>query len=81
MTDIPEANDFSRSQATIVYWNDGKTEHGRFSAENRERVGIEDIPLHVQQAVIAAEDRSFYENSGFDPVGIVRAAWTSVPFA
>ena len=78
MTDIPEANDFSRSQATIVYWNDGKTELGRFSAENRESVGIEDIPQHVQQAVIAAEDRSFYENSGFDPVGIVRAAWTSV---
>ena len=78
MTDIPEANDFSRSQATIVYWNDGKTELGRFSAENRESVGIEDIPLHVQQAVIAAEDRSFYENSGFDPVGIVRAAWSSV---
>ena len=43
MTDIPEANDFSRSQATIVYWNDGKTELGRFSAENRESVGIEDI--------------------------------------
>jgi membrane peptidoglycan carboxypeptidase len=78
MTDIPEANDFSRSQATIVYWDDGKTELGRFSAENRESVGIEDIPPHVQQAVIAAEDRSFYENSGFDPVGIARAAWSSV---
>jgi membrane peptidoglycan carboxypeptidase len=78
MTDIPEANDFSRSQATIVYWDDGKTELGRFSAENRESVGIEEIPLHVQHAVIAAEDRTFYENSGFDPVGIARAAWSTV---
>ena len=78
MTDIPEANDFSRSQATIVYWDDGKTELGRFSAENRESVGIEDIPKHVQHAVIAAEDRTFYENSGFDPVGIARAAWATV---
>jgi membrane peptidoglycan carboxypeptidase len=78
MTDIPEANDFSRSQATIVYWNDGTTELGRFSAENRESVGIEEIPQHVQRAVIAAEDRSFYENSGFDPVGIARAAWSSL---
>jgi membrane peptidoglycan carboxypeptidase len=78
MTDIPEANDFSRSQATIVYWDDGKTELGRFSAENRESVGIEEIPQHVLQAVIAAEDRTFYENSGFDPVGIVRAAWSSI---
>jgi membrane peptidoglycan carboxypeptidase len=78
MTDIPEANDFSRSQATIVYWDDGKTELGRFSAENRESVGIEEIPKHVQQAVIAAEDRSFYQNSGFDPIGVARAAWTTV---
>jgi membrane peptidoglycan carboxypeptidase len=78
MTDIPEANDFSRSQATIVYWDDGKTELGRFSAENRESVDIEEIPQHVQQAVIAAEDRTFYENSGFDPVGIARAAWSTV---
>jgi membrane peptidoglycan carboxypeptidase len=78
MTDIPGANDFSRSQATIVYWNDGKTELGRFSAENRESVGIEEIPQHVQHAVIAAEDRTFYENSGFDPIGIARAAWSTV---
>ena len=78
MTDVPEANDFSTSQATIVYWNDGKTELGRFSAENRESVGIEEIPEHVQRAVVAAEDRSFYDNSGFDPVGIVRAGWDSL---
>ena len=78
MTSVPQANDFSTSQATIVYWNDGTTELGRFSAENRENVGIEEIPEHVQHAVIAAEDRSFYENSGFDPVGIARAGWNSL---
>ncbi len=73
MTDIPEANDFARSESTIVYWNDGKTELGRFSAENRESVDISAIPQTCQDAVVAAEDRSFYENSGFDPVGIMRA--------
>jgi membrane peptidoglycan carboxypeptidase len=78
MTGVPEANDFSTSQATIVYWDDGETELGRFSAENRESVAIEEIPEHVRQAVVAAEDRSFYENDGFDPVGIVRAGWDSL---
>ncbi|MGH8824752.1 MAG: transglycosylase domain-containing protein, partial [Jiangellaceae bacterium] len=78
MTDVPTANDFSTSQATIVYWNDGKTELGRFSAENRESVGIEEVPEHVRQAVVAAEDRTFYENDGFDPVGIIRAGWDSL---
>ncbi|SDU33112.1 transglycosylase domain-containing protein [Jiangella alkaliphila] len=73
MTDIPEANAFARSEATIVYWNDGETELGRFSAENRETVDISEIPQACQDAVVAAEDRSFYENNGFDPVGLVRA--------
>nr|WP_246400850.1 transglycosylase domain-containing protein [Jiangella mangrovi] len=73
MTDIPEANAFARSEATIVYWADGKTELGRFSAENRETVDISEIPQACQDAVVAAEDRSFYENNGFDPVGIMRA--------
>ncbi|HEY9409802.1 MAG TPA: transglycosylase domain-containing protein [Jiangellaceae bacterium] len=73
MTDVPEANDFAQSESTIVYWSDGTTELGRFNAENRESVGISDIPEHVQHAVVAAEDRSFYDNNGFDPVGILRA--------
>ncbi|TDC49036.1 penicillin-binding protein [Jiangella ureilytica] len=73
MTDIPEANAFARSEATIVYWADGETELGRFSAENRETVDISEIPQACQDAVVAAEDRSFYENNGFDPVGIMRA--------
>src|SRR5690606_7928366 len=74
LTPIPDANEFARSQATIVYWNDGETELHRFSAENRELVNrIDEIPLHVRQAVLAAEDRTFYEHSGFDPVGISRA--------
>ncbi|RIQ20704.1 transglycosylase domain-containing protein [Jiangella rhizosphaerae] len=73
MTDIPEANAFARSEATIVYWNDGETELGRFSAENRETVDISEIPQACQDAVVAAEDRSFYENNGFDPVGMLRA--------
>jgi membrane peptidoglycan carboxypeptidase len=78
MTPIPDPNDFSTSQTTIVYWNDGETELGRFSVEDRESVTLDQIPLHVQQAVIAAEDRSFYENPGFDIVGIARAAYGTV---
>jgi membrane peptidoglycan carboxypeptidase len=73
LIDIPEANNFAQSEATIVYWNDGKTELGRFSTENRETVDISEIPQACRDAVVAAEDRSFYDNSGFDPIGIMRA--------
>jgi membrane peptidoglycan carboxypeptidase len=78
MTPIPDANSFATSQSTIVYWNDGETELGRFEAQAREPVELDKIPAFVQQAVIAAEDRSFYENSGFDPIGIARAAYGTV---
>lgn len=35
-------------------------------SENRTLVAIDDIPLHTQQAFIAAEDVRFYEHSGID---------------
>jgi membrane peptidoglycan carboxypeptidase len=78
MIDVPEPNDFSTSETSIVYWDDGETELGRFSAENREIVGIDEIPQTLQQAVVAAEDRSFYENSGFSATGMIRAGWDAL---
>jgi membrane peptidoglycan carboxypeptidase len=72
-TEIPEPNDFALSETTIVYYSDGETELGRFNAENRESVDISQIPEHVRNAVLAAEDRRFYSNPGFDPAGIARA--------
>src|ERR1700738_3707959 len=33
------------------------------------------MPLRVQNAVLAAEDRSFRSNPGFDITGIARATW------
>ena len=32
----------------------------------------------MQKAVLAAEDRSFYENRGISPTGIARAFWTNL---
>ncbi len=36
-------------------------------------VSLRDIPVHVQNAFIAAEDRRFYEHKGIDERGLVRA--------
>ena len=35
------------------------------------------MPAAVQDAVIAAEDRTFYTNQGIDPKGILRAAFSN----
>ncbi|MHB8618345.1 MAG: transglycosylase domain-containing protein [Chloroflexota bacterium] len=36
------------------------------------------VPVRVGQAVVAIEDRRFYFNHGFDPISLVRAAWSEL---
>ncbi len=40
-------------------------------------VRVADLPPHVPQAFIAAEDKRFYEHDGADTTAIVRAAWVN----
>lgn len=42
---------------------------------NRTRVTLDEISQHLINATIATEDARFYQNPGFDPIGIVRATW------
>lgn len=46
--------------------------------EQRELVSIRELPRHVTEAVLAAEDSRFYEHFGMDPLGILRAAYSNV---
>ena len=43
--------------------------------EKRRIVAFDDIPKVMVNAVLAAEDKHFFSHAGFDPVGILRAAW------
>ncbi|WP_069805329.1 transglycosylase domain-containing protein [Thermogemmatispora onikobensis] len=42
-------------------------------AGRRTPVAYKDIPMVMQQAMVAAEDPTFWQNAGFDPQGILRA--------
>ncbi|HVM28996.1 MAG TPA: transglycosylase domain-containing protein [Mycobacteriales bacterium] len=42
--------------------------------ENRVRVELEDVPMHVREALLAIEDARFYEHNGVDVQGSLRAA-------
>lgn len=44
-----------------------------FYDQNRLIVPLDDISEHLQHAVIATEDRRFYEHGGVDPEGLIRA--------
>lgn len=71
---IPDANADFQTQTTKVFYSDGKTELGSFAKQDRESIPLKKIPSSMQAAVIAAEDRTFYENQGLDFKGILRAA-------
>ncbi len=77
-TTIPEPNDVSRSEKTIVYWNDGESELGRLGESNRISVPFDEMPESLRYATLAAEDREFYSHGGFDPMALVRAGWNDL---
>lgn len=56
-----------------VWTADGKL-IAEFGEERRDFVTIDEIPAHVKQAVISAEDDGFYQHHGIEPKGFVRAA-------
>ncbi len=41
-------------------------------------VSLDDLPENLLNATVASEDRSFWENAGFNPRGIARAFWADI---
>ena len=56
-----------------VYTSDGQL-IGEFGEERRAVVRIQDVPEVMKQAILAAEDERFYQHSGVDALGVLRAA-------
>lgn len=69
--DLNEINNLEHP--CIIYDRNGE-EIGRIFDENRSYVPFDKISPHLINAVVAQEDKSFWTHSGFDPVGILRAA-------
>lgn len=61
-------------QTSYVYASDGETLITSFYEENRREVALDEVDPLMVDALLAAEDSKFYEHSGVDWVGIVRAA-------
>ncbi|WFB08452.1 penicillin-binding protein [Streptomyces sp. LX-29] len=74
LVEVPTAQAASKTQKNVYYWADGERMVVSGGGDlNRQIVPLSDIPESMQNAVIAAENASFYEDSGVDPMGIARA--------
>ena len=65
--------DLRLPQETVLYDRTDETELARFGEFKREVVPFEEIPPILLDATTAVEDKSFWENAGFDPAAIVAA--------
>jgi membrane peptidoglycan carboxypeptidase len=72
-TTIPSPSAIASAQTTTIYFSDGHTVLATIGATNRTDVALSEVPLAVQHAVLAAEDRHFYSEPGVSPTGILRA--------
>lgn len=73
--DLPDLKDITSYKPTLVneiYASDG-TMIGRFGLEKRKLIDLNKIPKHVVDSFIAVEDKRFFEHSGLDFKGILRA--------
>jgi membrane peptidoglycan carboxypeptidase len=73
--DVPKANAAFKTATTFVYYDDGKTQLGSFAIQNRQPLTFKQMPETIKQAVVAAENRSFWTDKGVSIRGMARAAW------
>jgi membrane peptidoglycan carboxypeptidase len=60
-------------QISYIYASDGQTLLATMYDENRRNISLSDVPQVMTDAVLAAEDRNFYDHIGVDVRGIARA--------
>jgi membrane peptidoglycan carboxypeptidase len=74
IVEVPKPGDIRTNQVSTILASDGSEIAKIVPPEgNRVDVNIDQIPVHVRDAVMAAEDRDFYSNPGFSFSGFARA--------
>ncbi|MFN2526328.1 MAG: transglycosylase domain-containing protein [Actinomycetota bacterium] len=75
---IPLPKDIDLASSAQVYDVHGRL-IGTYSDEvTRFLIDTDKLPKYVGEAVVAAEDRDFYEHNGVSPRAIARAAWANL---
>ncbi|MWA04797.1 carboxypeptidase [Actinomadura sp. LD22] len=75
-TPVPSPQEQALAQGPAFYYSDGKTLIAK-TGMNRDAVKFDQIPKSTRDAVIAAENRSFYQDPGVSVQGTARAFWST----
>lgn len=74
---VDSLQDYRPKSVTLVYDAKGRV-IAEFSRERRYVIPLEQMPLHVRRAFIAAEDANFYDHPGLDWTSLVRAVYRNL---
>jgi len=77
-TPVPSAAMAATGYAQSVVYSSNGTVIGRFGTTDRVQLTYNQIPVSLIWAVLAAEDRNFFNEGGVSPTGIVRAAFADL---
>lgn len=70
--DEARLKDYRPPLVTRIYAREGEL-IGELFSQRRTLIGYQDIPSHVENAFLAAEDADFYQHEGMDYMGMARA--------
>jgi penicillin-binding protein 1A len=77
LPDLRNLHDYRPLLTSRVLDRDGRP-IGEFYDERRTLVSLEQVPQHVVNAFLAAEDDTFFEHGGLDYRAILRAFWVNL---
>jgi membrane peptidoglycan carboxypeptidase len=79
MTPVPSSTQpTAQAEQSVFFYNDGKSIIARTGDFDRRPVPLSNVPQQVRDAVISAENRSFYSDPGVSLRGSGRAVWETL---
>ena len=78
LPDVGALTTITPVEESIIYDRTGEIGAGPVRRRTREVVTFEEIPPILLDATTAIEDKTFWENAGFDPVAIISAGLDSI---
>jgi membrane peptidoglycan carboxypeptidase len=75
---VPVPAELDLPESTVVYFADGRTPMATLGSENRTILAYADMNDAVKQAIVAAEDRTYWSHDGVNLASVVRAAWNNL---
>jgi peptidoglycan glycosyltransferase len=78
LKDPAALTDYTLPEETVLLDRTGKVELARFGDFKRDIVTFDEIPPILLDATTAIEDKTFWDNAGFDPLAIISAGLDSL---